>query len=323
MSVITTKLEISIDKNEATHPDSVADFAKKNKIRSIVVDPEMFYHYFVARTNRRGTYTLGMTVDFPKGNKQGAQKVVNLPEEAMEADFFDVLISANNTVNGYVNEIKLVRDFLKGSINKNADVRIVVNHHHRTPEAVGNAIKAASQLNCKTIRTNHFVEGTKNTRNAEAYDFIKSIDNSMKVVASGDVSLRLVREYVNKIDSFVVSYNQARKIVGALASNDLKDAIVVEEDIEEGDYKKIDVPAIGTEEDVRQIVSNSNDYMTDDLKSVGATFAFLHDRGKSKLLITVPATIDITEVPETSIFEVNGSMVEIPCVFKKKSITIS
>jgi len=234
---ITTKFEINIEPQTPIDPIEVADFSLRWKIPAIVTHPAMFHHISMAAATRNARAAVGMTLDFPRGDNFGANKVNLLPGEAPESAFFDILLGNNRTEADYKNEIRFLGDFIR-SLNPMATIRYTLDTAIRTEECVNKVLKVLQTQPCDWIRTNHFTHSDRKIDHEANIQKIRSVI-ATPIKISGSIGVDEVIKYSKyKNVRFDISFENAKNIVKRLSES--SEAIAVNKQIGDGDIVYLD-----------------------------------------------------------------------------------
>ena len=150
---------------------------------------------------------------------------MGMPREALEADGFEILLSAKNQ-NETLKEIKYLSKFARQYLNPMFEMRAVLGCYStgRTEESLVNMCKALVQVpNITTIRTTHLTKINAAHGNTEAQnDLIAKIKEicNRKVKTSGNITFK--NRMGIKADRFACTPDQAKALQKELADEGLK-----------------------------------------------------------------------------------------------------
>lgn len=208
----TTKLEINITPKEANvPPNQVLDFIRRHGC-TIVVDPRLFHSYYLAKIKLGIKNKIGLLLDFPNGETSGINKFTNLPEEAVYADFFDILLNSSSLASDLKKDLANSINTIKGMINSNADIRLTL----RRDRDIENTLKIAGSFPLSMIRDSQHL-----TSDVDHEKLIKDIRmySGLPIKLSGNVTYNLIKSTYKLLGSkgkYDVTFEQAKKIVQSI-----------------------------------------------------------------------------------------------------------
>lgn len=154
MNTAYHRVEVNI--LEAKDISHVGTLCVKNGIPAVVVPPELVFPARVDKESKRSAnYKIISTIDFDNNGKDYAlDKIKNLPRDILEADGFDILLSANRNEIETSNEMKALNEFII-NVNQLAEIRWTIGLNARTPESVLSILKSLKKYPCAMIRTDN------------------------------------------------------------------------------------------------------------------------------------------------------------------------
>ena len=312
MRAITSKLEINVNRADIVDPVALMDFAKKHGCAGVVVDPEMFDVFHLNKMKRGYTGALGLLVDHPNGDSTGMHKLASMPENALEADFMDVMFRSNMQMSDYKKEIIFFKNTAADYINQSVEVRPVVDFN-RSSDSVNNLLEALGKTSVPRVKTNPKTNYVTTPKHLENIKTIRE-HTPRPIVLSGNIDLKIIRETFKDIGPtgrYAVSFAQAKKIVKdmidephAIANLVSEDDIVIEEEIK---------PA--TLDDLDSIVKR---HMLDVLSSIpGATGMKMIKTSSGDGYLEITSTEDKTKSLKSVTINLGDGIVEAKVKFVK------
>lgn len=214
MFQITTKMEVNIrrGKTAATDMFQLSTFLIKSRIPAVVVEPEFVENILIDRSKYVNAYKVICAVDFHNGKHFALEKIRDLPQAALSADGFEILVSPNRPDKESLNELRGLTQFFK-SIDPMKEIRWVLGlrtreipnlecilEHMRTWP--GSFIRTDTNLEIPSLGIDDYIEDI---------DFIRSkVSTPIKV--SGNVDFALINALSDVASRFDVTATQARKI---------------------------------------------------------------------------------------------------------------
>lgn len=212
---ITTRLEVNVLRgaNVTSDFNNLSNFLVKHRVPVLVVDPTFIAPVLIERMRFRAQYKIVCAVDFDTGKRYAMEKLRPLPQEIFKADGLDILLSANRADKESFNEMKVLRDFIKDSINPTIEIRWVLGLRSRTYEAVANIMPHLKKVPGSYIRTDINLEVPNHSLEKHATDinFIKDAVGA-PIKLCGNIDLNTIIEFKSQVSRFDVSVSQAKKI---------------------------------------------------------------------------------------------------------------
>lgn len=213
---ITTRFEVNVLRgaNVANDFNNLSNFMVKHRVPALVVDPSFIQPVLIERGRFRAQYKIIVAVDFDTGKRYAMEKMRPLPQEIFHADGLDILLSANRPDKESFNEMKILSDFIKISVNPAFEIRWVLGLRKRSYEEVSNIV-----LNIKKIAAPIFVRtdinldspGLTLEKHSADIEFIrKSVGAPIKLC--GNIDLATITKLKSQVSRFDVSVTQAKKI---------------------------------------------------------------------------------------------------------------
>ena len=216
-------VEIDVIKQQQLR--SAVDLATKYRCPSIVVMPDYVKEAMVMRGMARGNFRIIATIDWPKGEKFNTDKFMGLQRDALEADGFELLLTATNQ-NETLKEVKYLSKFARQYLNPLFEMRAVLGCYAtgRTDDHLVHMCKALIQVpNITMIRTTHLTKINAAHGNADAQnDLISKIKGicTRKVKVSGNITFK--NRMGIKAERFACTPDQAKALQKELADEGLK-----------------------------------------------------------------------------------------------------
>lgn len=211
---ITTKLEVNITPKEANvSPTQVWDFVRRHGC-SLIVDPRLFHIYFLDKVKRGINNKLGILLDFPKGETNGVNKFTNLPEEVVDANFFDILLNSSPLASDLKKDLANTVNTIKGMLNQNADIRLTL----RKESDIENTLKIVGGFPLSMIRDSQHL-----TSEVDHDSLIAQIRkySGLPIKLSGNITYNTIKSTYKLLGSkgkYDVTFDQAKKIVQSIES---------------------------------------------------------------------------------------------------------
>ncbi len=186
------KLEIDVMQNNEIH--AASELAHKHKLHSIIVHQELFPDAQLMRGKIGGKYNLIISIDWPKGENYGSQKMRGLSVECLDADGFEIFVTGNKNMVDTRKELHVLTDFIKTHLGKEIEVRFVLGTNARPKDEIDNICSALLDIQKPAcIRTDIHLKTQITKANIETHsDIIKSINDIVRVPIkiSGNINLK-------------------------------------------------------------------------------------------------------------------------------------
>lgn len=234
---ITTRFEVNVLRgaNVANDFNNLSNFLVKHRVPALVVDPMFIQPVLIERMRFRAQYKIIVAVDFDTGRRYAMEKLRPLPQEIFKADGLDILLSANRADKESFNEMKVLHDFIKNSINPMIEIRWVLGLRSRAYEDVANIMINLKKIPAPTfVRTDiNLVSPDHNMeQHAVDIDFIKSAVGA-PIKLCGNVDLATISKFKGQVARFDVSVSQAKKIAKEARERDfVRPAVVSDRKVE-------------------------------------------------------------------------------------------
>jgi len=134
LNAITTKLEIDV--MQVNEIDQAMQLAAIHRLPAVVVHPQLVTQALSTRVRRNGRFKIITTIDWPKGDTFGMNKLRGLTREMMEIDGYEILMTGGKPEIENRNEARVITDFIRNNINSNLEVRFVLGCYIRTEKEV-------------------------------------------------------------------------------------------------------------------------------------------------------------------------------------------
>lgn len=216
-------VEIDVIKHQQLR--NAVDLAARHNCPAIVVMPEYVKEARVMRGIARGRFKIISAIDWPKGDKFNTDKFMGLQRDALEADGFEILLTARHQ-NDTLKEVKYLSKFAQQYLNPTFEMRAVLGCYatSRTEDHLINMCKALNQTpNITMIRTTHLTKinaaHSHSDTQSELVEKIKSICNR-KVKVSGNITFK--NRMGIRAERFACTPEQAKALQKELSDEGLK-----------------------------------------------------------------------------------------------------
>jgi hypothetical protein len=231
-----SRLEVNIRNTGVAGVDimSIGNLVVKNRIPTVVCDPEYIDALLVERMKYQGKFKIITTIDFNGGKKYGMEKFRTLPKSVFAVDGFDILITADKTAAESLNEMKALSQFVK-NCGPLREIRWVFGLLTRSPDIIEHCIANVKSCPATMVRTDTSVESILcNLEHHQKHvNMIKKyIGTPIKI--SGNVDLDLINHFGHGF-YYDISVEQGKKLVRDMQSQTskkkedikLKDKVVI------------------------------------------------------------------------------------------------
>lgn len=124
INAISTKLEIDV--MQLNELDQAMQLAAIHRLPAVIIHPQLATQAMTTRIRRNGKFKIITTIDWPKGDIYGLNKLRGLTRDLMEVDGYEILLTGGKSEIENRNEAKTIADFIRNNINKNMEVRFVL-----------------------------------------------------------------------------------------------------------------------------------------------------------------------------------------------------
>ena len=210
---ITTKFELNLQKATPAEASMASTYAVKNRVPAVVVSPELFLMSVNETAMKRAQYKIIVAVDFEHlGKNYALDKIRDLPEEIIDADGFDILLTPKVTMIETNNEMKSLTTFLKQR-NPLAEIRWVVGFQTWESETLESVLSKAKDNPASYIRTDPNCHTPIDIEKHHEYvDIIKGFV-ATPIKLSGNIDWKTLNSLKDKVGRFDVTVSQARSII--------------------------------------------------------------------------------------------------------------
>lgn len=209
-------LKLEIDVPQSDQLAEAANLAKKHSCPALIVAPDLVLTAGITRSVKLAKFNILTIVDHPRGELFNKEKFRGFPTEAINAQGFEILLTAKQTHYEVAAEIKYLSEFCRNYFGVTTEIRFVLdlNQPNRNLQFATNALLA-----CKTIPMPSLIRLTHHTKVTPAQSNIEStiklIEELRKVCAvpikvSGNVDYKIYKQV--PADKFGVSLLQAQAI---------------------------------------------------------------------------------------------------------------
>lgn len=149
LNAITTKLELDI--MQVNELDQAIQLAAVHKLPAVVVHPQLVTQALATRIRRNGKFKIISTVDWPKGDIYGMNKLRGLTREMMEIDGYEILMTGNKSEIENRNEAKTITEFIRTNIGPRMDIRFVLGCYIRQEAEVLHMAKVMKDIQAPAL----------------------------------------------------------------------------------------------------------------------------------------------------------------------------
>jgi len=204
----TSKLEIVADPSQDYR--AISDFAIKHRCRAVVVNPDLVMPYTVEKSAKGAQYQIIATIDHPKGEIFGLDKIYRIDRAAFDnADGFDILPTPGKSQIESRNEIRFLVEFIH-QMKPQSSIRLNLGMRTRSKQEVENYLLAAKEYPPHFIRTDIHTSLQDTINHANDYGIVVS-HVAYPIIASGNIT-EIDIDANPKIDRFAVNFDQAQEI---------------------------------------------------------------------------------------------------------------
>jgi len=215
---ISVKMEVNLLRSRTASGDHInlARWVIKNRVPAIVVDPLYVEASLVERMKHRGQYKIICSVDFESGKHYGLEKMRPLPKSIMTADGFDILLTSNRTDKEYLNELRILSEFIHENIHKSKEIRWTLGLRTREQATIALALPHIKKWPATFIRTDHNVLPAKQENEYERHirdvKFIREY-TGLPIKISGNIDYETYLKLKGDVKRFDVTLDQAKSII--------------------------------------------------------------------------------------------------------------
>jgi len=215
---ISVRMEVNLLRSKTASGDHInlARWVIKNRVPAIVVDPLYVEASIIERMKHRGQYKIICSVDFESGKHYGLEKLRPLPKSIMVADGFDILLTANKSDKEYLNELRILSEFIHDSIHKSKEIRWVLGLRTREQASIIQALPHFKKWPATYVRTDHNVLPAKQEneyeRHARDIQFIRK-STGLPIKISGNIDYETYMKLKSDVKRFDVTLNQAKALI--------------------------------------------------------------------------------------------------------------
>lgn len=233
LNAITTKIEPDVA--AASDLDKTCQLAVIHSLPAIVIPAQMLPQALAERIKRRGHFKIIVTIDFPRGEVYGINKMRGLTREAVGADGYEILLTPGKNENENRNEARVLTDLIRTHISDFAEVRFVA-HGLTRPEAeavqmakVMKDIQAPALFRTDTHHKMQVTKANHKTHTALATK-IRAVSN-LPIKISGNIdSIRMIAGCLGGLSGaikFATSFQQLEQIIKDIQKqpDELKDLL--------------------------------------------------------------------------------------------------
>lgn len=233
INAVTTKLEIDV--MQINELDQAIQLAAIHNLPAIVVHPQLVTQAIGTRIRRNGRFKLISTVDWPKGDTYGMNKLRGLTKEMMELDGFEILLTGGKSEIENRNEIRVITEFIRNNIGPRLEIRFVLGTHTKTDAECMHMARVMKDIQAPAlIRTDNHLRMQVTKANAKTHSaLVESIRTvcGLPLKVSGNIdSVRTIAGCLtvpNPPTRFAVSLQQMQQVIKELQQqpNELRELL--------------------------------------------------------------------------------------------------
>ena len=168
LNAITTKLEIDI--MQISELDKATQLAAIHKLPAVVVHPQLVVQALLCRAKRNGQFKIITTIDWPKGDTYGMNKLRGLTREMMEIDGYEIMTTPDKSEIENRNEVKVITKFIKDNVDQRLETRFVLGTLLRPEDEVAQIARAMNDIQAPAfLRTDIHVRAQMTKANIKAH----------------------------------------------------------------------------------------------------------------------------------------------------------
>lgn len=155
---------------QANELDQAIQLACQHSMPAVVVHPQLVAQALVAKGRRRGQFKIITTVDWPRGEVYGMNKLRGMTIDGMQMDGFEIMLTAGRSEAETRNEAKSLTDFIRNHLSPIAEIRFVLGTLMRSEEDVLRICRVMKDVPAPAlIRTDHHLKAQVTKANAKTH----------------------------------------------------------------------------------------------------------------------------------------------------------
>ncbi len=234
---------VEIDVHKKQQIKQALDFAHANRVPAVVIDPESINDAVVYRSIIRGKFKIICMVDWPKGERYYIDKFRGLPQESLNADGYEILLTPGDKAK-CIKEIKYLSDFVKQYFTTTTEIRFVLGHTlaNRDDSDIDAMLECIKQIPLPAfIRTTNQTKVSSSDGSIDSQ--IKILEKIKKVInvpvkISGNMTMKIANQcklidvqgegeerketLLGKPERFACSLDQAEAILEAISDKGIQ-----------------------------------------------------------------------------------------------------
>jgi len=217
INAITTKIELDI--MQAVEMDQAMQLAVIHHMPAVVVHQQLVVAAYALRIRRQGRFKIIVPIDWPRGDVYGMLKLRGMTADMMQADGYEILLTAGRTEAEIYNEAKVLTDFIRNQISPNAEVRFVLGCFTRSEDDIVRMARTMKSIPSPALlRTDHHLKMQVTKANVRTHTALLEklrTETGAPIKLSGNIdSIRTIAGCVAAGASrFAVNLSQAQTIV--------------------------------------------------------------------------------------------------------------
>jgi hypothetical protein len=204
---------------QAVEMDQAMQLAVVHHMPALVVHQQLVAGAYSLRIRRQGRFKIVVPIDWPRGEIYGMLKLRGMTTEMMQADGYEIMLTAGRTEAEIHNEAKVLTDFIRNQISLNAEVRFVLGCLTRAEDDVLCMARIMKSIPSPALlRTDHHLKMQVTKANVRTHSALLEklqAETGVPIKLSGNIdSIRTIAGCVAAGASrFAVNLNQAQAIV--------------------------------------------------------------------------------------------------------------
>lgn len=214
MALSLSNVEIDVTKQDQLQDACL--LAVKHHVQAIVVTPDLVPASIIMRGIKAGKFSIIALIDCPKGEQYSRDKFRGIPAEALNADGYEILLTARPTQSEIISEVKYLSDFCRTYLST-PEIRFILNLDNppRSRDTIKHMLLACRQIPMPSmIRNTCLTKVPPGNASKDAFDNQYKFINEhfrCKIKMSGNITPEIYKTI--KSDKFTVTLQQAQNII--------------------------------------------------------------------------------------------------------------
>lgn len=228
---VVTKLEVDV--LQANELLEASELALKYNLPALVVHPALMSDALIIRGGFKGRYKLITAVDWPKGETFGMAKMHGLSIDALEADGYEIVLTAGKSVSDTRNEVKALTEFIKVRLAVVSEVRFIFNSNGKDLKTVADMAEGLVGSRTPAYIRNDIAIKTQVTHTSiqQFKQFTDTVLDKIKVPLklSGNFNGISQAININWANRYAVNVTQARTIIRQFSQQPVASDVIGED----------------------------------------------------------------------------------------------